>query len=49
MGAAVEQRPELATAASTYLARRLDEIEHGALVVTVEHLDLLALPRRTRP
>ena len=48
VGPAVEQRPELATAATTYLARRLDEIEQGALVVTVEHLDLLALPRRSR-
>lgn len=49
VGAAVEQRPELAPAAATYLARRHDEIEHGALVVTVQHLDLLALPPRSRP
>ena len=48
VGAAVEQRPELAPAAPAYLARRLDEIEHGGLTVTVQHLDLLALPPRSR-
>jgi hypothetical protein len=48
VGAAVEQRPELTAAAPAYLARRLDEIEHGGLAVTVQHLDLLALPPRSR-
>ena len=49
VGAAVEQRPGLAAAAPAYLARRLDEIEHEALAVTVQHVDLLALPPRARP
>lgn len=49
VGAAVEQHPELAAAAPAYLARRHDEIEHGELAVTVQHLDLLALPPRPRP
>ncbi len=49
VGAAVEQRPELAAAAPDYLARRHDEIERGGLAVTVQHLDLLALPPRSRP
>lgn len=48
VGAAVEQRPELAAAAPAYLARRRDEIGQGRLAVTVPHLDLLALPPRAR-
>lgn len=42
--AAVEQRPELATAAATYLERRRTDLEHGRLAVMVPHVDLLALP-----
>ncbi len=49
VGAAVEMRPELGSASATYLARRRDEVGRGALSVSVEHLDLLALPPRTRP
>lgn len=49
VGAAVEQRPDLAVATPAYLARRADEIEHGRLEVTVQHVDLLALPPRSRP
>ncbi len=49
VGAAVEQRPELGAEAPAYLARRLGEIERGELTVTVQHLDLLALPPGSRP
>ena len=42
--AACEQRPELATAAGAYLARRDEDLTHGRLVATVPHLDLLAVP-----
>jgi hypothetical protein len=45
VGAACEQRPELATAASAYLARRDADLEAGRLRVSVDHLDLLARPR----
>jgi len=44
VGAAVEQRPELATDGAGYLERRRTDLEHGRLAVTVPHLDLLALP-----
>ena len=44
VGAAVEQRPELATDGAGYLARRRTDLEHGRLAVTVPHLDLLAMP-----
>ena len=47
--AACEQRPELATAAGAYLARRDDQLAHGRLTATVPHLDLLALPPGSRP
>ena len=49
VGAAVEQRPILATAAAGYLARRRADLEHGRLAVTVPHVDLLAVPPRGRP
>ncbi|MCA1783087.1 MAG: class I SAM-dependent methyltransferase [Dermatophilaceae bacterium] len=42
VGAACEERPELATAAVAYLARRHNDLEHGRLAVVVPHLDLLA-------
>jgi hypothetical protein len=44
VGAAVEQRPILSTAASGYFARRRADLEHGRLAVTVPHVDLLAVP-----
>ncbi|HET6968981.1 MAG TPA: class I SAM-dependent methyltransferase, partial [Ornithinibacter sp.] len=44
VGAACDQRPELARAGASYLARRGSDLEHGRLAVTVQHLDLLALP-----
>jgi hypothetical protein len=45
VGAAVEQRPELAARADTYLRARLAAAEAGELRVVVAHSDLLALPR----
>lgn len=45
VSAACEQRPELAEAAGPYARRRLSEATAGRLGVTVDHLDLLALPR----
>ncbi|WP_425953762.1 class I SAM-dependent methyltransferase [Xylanimonas sp. McL0601] len=45
VGAAVEQRPELAVQAKPYAERRLAEIAAGRLSVTVHHKDLLARPR----
>ncbi|MDG4781792.1 class I SAM-dependent methyltransferase [Micromonospora sp. WMMD961] len=42
LGAACEQRPELAAAAQAYARRRLDEAAAGRLTVQVEHSDLLA-------
>lgn len=47
VGAAVEQRPELAPRAEKYLADRLAACAAGDLRVTVHHSDLLALPRPT--
>jgi hypothetical protein len=44
VGAAVEQRPILATAAAAYLARRRTDLESARLTVTVPHVDLLAIP-----
>src|SRR5690606_32482236 len=44
VGAARDQRPDLAAAGSAYLARRTAALEHGRLAVTVEHVDLLARP-----
>jgi hypothetical protein len=45
VGAACEQRPELAVPASSYARRRLTEAAAGRLTVTVHHQDLLAIPR----
>lgn len=45
VGAAVEQRPELAEDAAAYLARRRAQLDGGALRVTVSHQDVLAWPR----
>ncbi|MGW7367769.1 methyltransferase domain-containing protein [Streptomyces sp. NPDC054841] len=47
VGAAREQRPELASRADAYLRRRLAACEAGELAVVVHHSDVLALPRRT--
>jgi trans-aconitate methyltransferase len=44
VGAAVEQRPELAPRAQPYLRQRLAECAAGGLRVVVHHSDLLALP-----
>jgi Methyltransferase domain len=45
VGAACEQRPELAAAAEPYTRRRSADATAGRLRVTVDHVDLLALPR----
>ncbi len=45
VGAAVEERPELAARAGTYLAERLEACAAGELRVVVQHTDLLALCR----
>jgi SAM-dependent methyltransferase len=45
VGAAVEQRPELAGPSVAYVRRRRAEAASGRLAVTVHHEDLLALPR----
>ncbi len=44
VGAASEQRPELAQAGSAYLVRRRAQLRAGLLRVTVHHVDLLAQP-----
>ena len=44
--AACEQQAELAAEADAYARRRLAQLAAGRLAVTVEHADLLALPRR---
>ena len=44
LGAAVEQRPDLADAVAPYARRRLAQAAAGALEVTVHHADLLAVP-----
>ena len=44
VGAAVEQRPDLAEAAEAYRLRRHQELGTGDLRVTVSHEDLLAWP-----
>jgi hypothetical protein len=46
LGAAVEQDPGLAGPATAYAVRCRSQLAAGSLAVTVEHLDLLALPRR---
>jgi hypothetical protein len=45
VGAACEQEPELATETGSYTHRRLEQARAGQLAVTVDHADLLALPR----
>lgn len=45
--AACEQEPGLGAEVRPYVERRLAELGAGHLVVTVGHVDLLALPRRT--
>jgi hypothetical protein len=48
LGAACEQRPELAAETGVYARRRLAEVASGQLAVTVDHADLLFLPRAQR-
>jgi hypothetical protein len=45
VGAACEQQAELAAGTGGYTRRRLEQASAGQLRVTVEHADLLALPR----
>lgn len=45
VGAACEQRPDLASSGGGYLRRRLEAATAGRLRVVVHHSDLLALPR----
>jgi hypothetical protein len=42
VGAAIEQRPELADGAADYSQRRLADAAQGRLGVVVHHSDLLA-------
>jgi SAM-dependent methyltransferase len=44
VGAAREQRPDLAPRATAYLRRRMEACEAGELRVVVHHSDVLALP-----
>ncbi|MFF8288658.1 class I SAM-dependent methyltransferase [Streptomyces sp. NPDC016309] len=44
VGAAREQRPDLAPRTTAYLRRRLEACEEGRLSVVVHHTDVLALP-----
>jgi hypothetical protein len=46
VGAACEQQPELAAETDAYACRRLAQAAAGDLSVTVDHADLLVLPRR---
>jgi SAM-dependent methyltransferase len=46
IGAACEQQVELVAEADAYARRRLAEASAGQLAVTVDHADLLVLPRR---
>ncbi|HET6171981.1 MAG TPA: class I SAM-dependent methyltransferase [Gaiellales bacterium] len=48
VGAACEQQVELAAETDAYACRRLAEATAGQLSVTVDHADLLVLPRRQR-
>jgi len=48
VGAAVEQRPELADRVASYEEQRLAAASAGTLGVTVGHVDLLALPGSAR-
>jgi hypothetical protein len=45
LAAACEQQVELAAEAAAYLDRRLLEARAGRLAVTVDHADVLVLPR----
>jgi SAM-dependent methyltransferase len=45
VGAACEQRPELAASTQAYVEQRLAETAAGRLRVTVHHQDLLVVPR----
>ena len=45
VGAACEQRPQLAEWSAGYLARRAADVEEGRLHVVVHHLDVLARPQ----
>jgi hypothetical protein len=47
VGAAVEQRPDLAHDARSYLRVRETQIAGGALTISVGHLDVLAFPQNT--
>jgi hypothetical protein len=49
VGAACEQDDALAGEADAYSRRRLAQLAAGRLAVTVNHSDLLVLPRRTPP
>lgn len=49
VGAAVEQEPGLRADATAYTRRRHAQLRDGSLTVTVDHLDLLALPAATPP
>jgi hypothetical protein len=49
VGAACEQEIELTAATEAYARRRLAEATAGHLVVTVDHADLLILPRDRAP
>jgi SAM-dependent methyltransferase len=46
VGAACEQQVELVAEADAYARRRLAEARAGQLAITVDHADLLILPRR---
>ena len=48
VGAACEQQAELAAETGAYARRRLAEAAAGRLAVTVDHADLLVLPRAER-
>lgn len=49
VGAACEQEPQLAAEMNAYTHRRLAELTAGQLAVTVDHVDLLVLPRQPPP
>jgi len=49
VGAACEQQPELVAETADYTRRRLAQAEAGELAVTVDHADLLVLPRGQSP
>jgi trans-aconitate methyltransferase len=48
VAAACEQRPELVSETAGYTRRRLAQAAAGELAVTVDHADLLVVPRRGR-